>query len=573
MRPYYRPVVTLSYAADYAAWGLAPAGFHATNVAFHLLNVALLFAVARRAGASPLAASLAAALWGLAPRLTESVTWISGRTDVLSATPVLLALLVWDGESRARRLAVAALFAVGLGCKEVAAALLPALFLLEWKRALPARDAMRRAARRVLPLAVVLVLFLVARHFALPYATAPDLIGRKRPLVVLEAVARFAGMILDPLHPKTQIGRVMVPEPRIAAAGLGVLAVVVLACLLGFRRLAPRVVAALAVALASLLSVIHIVPIANNVVAADRFLYLPLAGLAIALAAAESALPRLARGLLLVAAVVGLSTFPFATYRQNAVWSNETHFWAVTIRETRRDNTYPLVEFGRVLFRTGRFQALIRTMEAIPFGGSDEHGTGAGLYDLGPLRGDRALALDAMSRFESAAQAIDEWAHGVPAAPAVLEGAYRLQHGDFEGARAVVEKITPGPPSGSLEIYRRLLRLVDANRLERVWRDTADPARLAPRARLLRPVGGWMAESAWSDVVREPRAPLSDRLEGLDYLYERGERADLLRAIAAIRPALRDAGDRQELIERLAARDRDDVEVRDVVALITARSR
>ena len=112
--------------------------------------------------------------------------------------------------------------------------------------------------------------------------------------------------------------------------------------------------------------------------------------------------------------------------------------------------------------------------------------------------------------------------------------------------------------------------LVETNRLERAAHDTPDPARLAGRALLLRPIGGPAAETAWSAVVFEHRAPLADRLQGLDYLYERGERGNLLRAIATIRPLLPDAGDRQELIERLAARDRDDVEVRDVLALIAA---
>ncbi len=224
-----------------------------------------------------------------------------------------------------------------------------------------------------------------------------------------------------------------------------------------------------------------------------------------------------------------------------------------------------------MLFRTGRFEELVRVLETFPFGSQDERGTGASAYDLGPLGGDRAPALDAMSRYEGALQAIEEWTHAVPGAPAALLGAYRLQHGDFEGARLVGRQVVPGPPSGSLEIYRRLLRLVAVNRLESVWRDAADPARLALRARLLRPIGGPMAESAWSDVALEPRAPLPDRLEGLDYLFERGRRRNLLRAIAAVRPSLRAAGDRQDLIERLAARDRDDVEVRDALTRISAR--
>jgi hypothetical protein len=572
MRGYYRPFTTLSYAVDRRIWGEEPAGFHATNVAIHLINVVFVFALARRAGAGLATASIASALWGSSPRLSESVTWISGRTDSLAALFVLVALLVWDGTRGSRRWIATALFGAGLLCKEVAVALLPALLALELSSASGGlRERLAAAARRLWPMSAVFVAFMTVRQVVLPHQTAMDTLHASRILVIFQSIAVFLGMVLDPLHPKTQIGSVMSPEPWVAAAGFGVLVLLALACVRGFRKLPPRVVAAMALALASLLPVIHIVPITNNVIVADRFLYLALAGLAVAMAALESGFPRVVRSAILVAAAAGLATFPFATNRRNEDWSQEMRFWALTIRETRWDNPYPRSEFGRVLFRTGRFQALIRTFETLPFGSRDDRGTGAAVYEFRPLYGDRATALDAMWRYDGALQVIDEWARGEPAAPAVLQGAYRLQHGDFEGARRIAEADSADRGSGSIEIYRWLLKLVEASGLERVSGDAAAPARLAHRARLLRPIGGPMAEAAWSDVVFEPRAPFSDRLEGLAYLYERGERKNLLRAIATLRPLLRDASDRQELIERLAARDRDDVEVRDVLALIAER--
>ena len=44
----FRPVVNLSYAVDFAFWGLEPLGFHLTSLLLHMLNVGLLFAVAYR---------------------------------------------------------------------------------------------------------------------------------------------------------------------------------------------------------------------------------------------------------------------------------------------------------------------------------------------------------------------------------------------------------------------------------------------------------------------------------------------------------------------------------------------
>ena len=45
----YRPVVNVSYAIDRAIWGVAPFGFHLTNVALHALVVVLFYAFCRRA--------------------------------------------------------------------------------------------------------------------------------------------------------------------------------------------------------------------------------------------------------------------------------------------------------------------------------------------------------------------------------------------------------------------------------------------------------------------------------------------------------------------------------------------
>src|SRR6516165_839007 len=43
-----RPLVNASYAVDRALWGDGPFGFHLTSLLLHLLNVVLLFQIARR---------------------------------------------------------------------------------------------------------------------------------------------------------------------------------------------------------------------------------------------------------------------------------------------------------------------------------------------------------------------------------------------------------------------------------------------------------------------------------------------------------------------------------------------
>jgi hypothetical protein len=131
-----RPIVNFSYAIDRAIWGTAPLGFHVTNVLLHMLNVILLFQLARQLGKTELVAFAAAGLFAVHPMMTEAVGYISGRSEVLCATFVMLALMCgrrWiDGRSKDLRHAwgvlTAVLWCAALATKE-SAAMFPFVFL------------------------------------------------------------------------------------------------------------------------------------------------------------------------------------------------------------------------------------------------------------------------------------------------------------------------------------------------------------------------------------------------------------------------------------------------------------
>ena len=126
----YRPLVTLSYALD-RALGFAPAGFHATNVLWHLAVVAMLVLLLRQLGTPTPGALLAAAAWlAWHPLTTESVAWVSGRAELMAAFFVLASLVAFV---RNRPLYAGLAFAAALLCKE-SAIMTPALAgLLAWR--------------------------------------------------------------------------------------------------------------------------------------------------------------------------------------------------------------------------------------------------------------------------------------------------------------------------------------------------------------------------------------------------------------------------------------------------------
>jgi len=95
----YRPLVGLSFWFDYRLWGFRPLGYHLSNLFFHLLGVLAVFVLGRlvwswgrkKEEALGLCVGLVAAvLFAVNPLFPETVTWISGRHDLLAAT-----LLLW----------------------------------------------------------------------------------------------------------------------------------------------------------------------------------------------------------------------------------------------------------------------------------------------------------------------------------------------------------------------------------------------------------------------------------------------------------------------------------------------
>ncbi|NNN05643.1 MAG: hypothetical protein HKL90_07060, partial [Elusimicrobia bacterium] len=99
------PLAWLSYAVDYAIWGLNPVGYHLTNLLLHALNAVLLQRLASRLlgrifpDAKPaelaLGALVAALAFGLSALRAESVAWASERRDVLAGTFFLSSLLFY----------------------------------------------------------------------------------------------------------------------------------------------------------------------------------------------------------------------------------------------------------------------------------------------------------------------------------------------------------------------------------------------------------------------------------------------------------------------------------------------
>jgi hypothetical protein len=146
-----RPLTDYSYALNYAIGEYSPRPYHATNILLHAINTLLLYwlvwltlglrTLAVHYGAQRAWIALAAAAaFAVHPLATETVAYVSSRSEALVATFFLVSLLLYiiASTTRTRRVRQATLvllplcIAGGLGSKELAVVIPPALFLYDW---------------------------------------------------------------------------------------------------------------------------------------------------------------------------------------------------------------------------------------------------------------------------------------------------------------------------------------------------------------------------------------------------------------------------------------------------------
>lgn len=130
-----RPLVGFSLAVNYAFGGLVPWGYHALNLAIHLLAAVLLFGIVRRTLARPAAtpqirvaadplAFASALIWLIHPLQTEVVDYVSQRTESMMGMFYLLTLyaairaMAADRHAARWSAAAVAASALGMACKE-----------------------------------------------------------------------------------------------------------------------------------------------------------------------------------------------------------------------------------------------------------------------------------------------------------------------------------------------------------------------------------------------------------------------------------------------------------------------
>ena len=172
LNAYYRPVVMLTFALEYAVYGLRPWGFHLTNVLLHAANAVLVFLLLDRIVRFRRVALMAALLFAVHPA-NKAVITINDRTGLLAALFFFSSLLLYLEHHRmggGMRAAVVyglslALFGLGLFSKEEAITLPLMLVLVDSLNLGGGEKSLSYAGRaaRYLPFFLLIVFFFWVR--------------------------------------------------------------------------------------------------------------------------------------------------------------------------------------------------------------------------------------------------------------------------------------------------------------------------------------------------------------------------------------------------------------------------
>ena len=324
----YRPLTTFSYLLNYAVFGDGPepAGYHWVNFALHAVNIALVYLLGlvlfQEARLKERLAFALAAVWAVHPVLTESVTNIVGRADLLAGFGVLAGLLChvqggvatgWRKLAWLAGLALAA--AIGLFSKESAVVVLAAMVIYD----LAFHQTRRGRAAGYLALAVPFLVFFYVRGRVLarlPSALVPfgdnALVGAgfwTARLTAIKVIGKYLWLLLWPSRLSCDYSYNQIP----------------LATWWDWQTLA--VVAACA-ALAPTSNLVILI----GTMMAERFLYLPSIGFAGCLVVAVHAVCRRLPRVATVALALVCVAFAARTYTRNFDWFDDLTLWTSAVK-------------------------------------------------------------------------------------------------------------------------------------------------------------------------------------------------------------------------------------------------
>ena len=363
----WHPVTWLSHMLDVSAFGLDGGRHHLTSLLLHAANAVLLFLVLFKMTGAFWRSAFVAFLFAIHPLHVESVAWIAERKDVLSTLFWLLTLAAWlrylDSRTPLRYAAVGVIYALGLMAKPMLVTLPFTLLLFDiwplkratlpslWKEKLPL-FAMAAASCAVT---------FAVQHGAGAVQSLERVTFTERAANAWVSYASYLGKTFWPASLS-----IFYPYPdRLdlfswPVAGAAILLVLMTVSALRLARRAPFLAIGWLWYLGTLLPVIGLVQVGGQAMA-DRYTYVPLIGVFIAISWGLAELARGSRAVRYAAVTMACLSLPVlaaVTHRQVGYWVGDVPLFRHALASTSA-NWLAHNNLGRAYFAEGRTEEAV----------------------------------------------------------------------------------------------------------------------------------------------------------------------------------------------------------------------
>jgi len=378
---YYRPVVSATYAIDYALYGLTPKGFHVTNVIVHLIASLLLFKVLlllfSKSKYANFIALLGALLFVVHPIHTEAVSWVSGRTDSIVTLFFFASFLYYikfsDSDNNNSKFLILSVifYFIGLLSKEMIVTMPVIIVLYDFIYKKKPFSYFAQNIKTYLLFAAVTIIYFIIRYFALK--GVPDRLNYMYFVGKDEAVVFFTMLKTIPLYFKLLFWPVnllyhyngYLPDSNSLDGNVIlsiVFLIVVVAAAVFFYKGDSRISFVILFFLVSLAPVMNIIPTMNFM--AERFLYLTSFALSVLLCIVlVKYINEKNKGVFALVCVVILLAFSYLTIKRNAEWKTNDILYSTA---DGIDGNVLLVNAGNIYANSKRYdEAAARYRKAI----------------------------------------------------------------------------------------------------------------------------------------------------------------------------------------------------------------
>ncbi len=369
----YRPLSTVSYVVDYQIAGLSPLVYHVQSLMWHLVASLLVTRLAARivGSASRVPSTVAGVFFAIHPVLTEAVDAINFREDVMVTALVVGSLLLALRNRRGALLAAVIVFALALLSKETALVTPLLLVAIRSVMASCAAPSRRWFTLECAVFAAMSIAYLIVRFGPLspPPGQGPDYpAGALLPTLARmpEVLAHYLRLVVAPWPLCADYLGVISFDPAPVGPWLVASYVLVVGYVVVGIWLVRR---APVIALGMTWFVIALLPVCNvlrqTIPVAERFLYLPLAGMALVIAAGAAHVAQLPRRRAICAAALAAivaSVFVLLCNLRHRVWKNDLVLAATTISDFPANWHFRII-LGNSLFLRGHYELAIREAE------------------------------------------------------------------------------------------------------------------------------------------------------------------------------------------------------------------